>query len=71
MAKKSLSIIISTSKEKIWKILSDFDQIYLWAENVDHSCFLSEQTTGVGTTRRVQQGPNVVLETVLSLSCEE
>ena len=66
MAKKSLSIIISTSKEKIWKILSDFDQIYLWAENVDHSCFLSEQTTGVGTTRRVQQGPNVVLETVTS-----
>jgi uncharacterized protein YndB with AHSA1/START domain len=64
MAKKSRSVTISASREKIWKILSDFDQIYFWAENVDHSCFLSEQTIGVGTTRRIQQGPNVVLETV-------
>jgi carbon monoxide dehydrogenase subunit G len=64
MAKKSLSITISTSKEEIWNVLSEFDQIYLWAENVDHSCFHSEQKTGVGTTRRIQQGPNVVLETI-------
>ena len=64
MAKKSLSIIISASKEEIWNVLSEFDQIYLWAENVDHSCFHSEQKTGVGTTRRIQQGPNVVLETI-------
>ena len=64
MAKKSLSITISASKEEIWNVLSEFDQIYLWAENVDHSCFHSEQITGVGTTRRIQQGPNVVLETV-------
>ena len=66
MATKSNSLIVSASKEEIWNVLSDFDQIYLWAENVDHSCFLSEQTTGVGTTRGVQQGPNVVLETVTS-----
>jgi len=64
MAKKSLSITISASKEEIWNVLSEFDQIYLWAENVDHSCFHSEQKTGVGTTRRIQQGPNVVLETI-------
>ena len=64
MAKKSLSITISASKEEIWNVLSEFDQFYLWAENVDHSCFHSEQKTGVGTTRRIQQGPNVVLETI-------
>jgi carbon monoxide dehydrogenase subunit G len=64
MAKKSLSITISASKEEIWNVLSEFDQIVNWAENVDHSCFHSEQKTGVGTTRRIQQGPNVVLETI-------
>jgi len=64
MATKSNSIIVSASKEEIWSILSDFDQIFNWAENVDHSCFYSEQEIGVGTTRRIQQGPNVVLETI-------
>ena len=64
MATKSNSIIVSASKEEIWSILSDFDQIFNWAENVDHSCFYSEQEIGVGTTRRIQQGTNVVLETI-------
>ena len=64
MVKKSNSIIVSASKEEIWSVLSEFDQIVNWAENVDHSCFYSQQKIGVGTTRRIQQGPNVVLETV-------
>ena len=64
MATKSNSLIVSASKEEIWNVLSEFDQIVNWAENVDHSCFHSEQKIGVGTTRRIQQGPNVVLETV-------
>ena len=66
MATKSNSLIVSASKEEIWSVLSEFDQIVNWAENVDHSCFYSEQEIGVGTTRRIQQGPNVVLETVTS-----
>ena len=64
MAKKSTSIIISTSIEEVWKVLSEFDQISIWADNVDHSSFLSEQTEGVGSTRRIQMGSNVVQETV-------
>ena len=64
MATKSNSLIVSASKEEIWSVLSEFDQIVNWAENVDHSCFYSEQEIGVGTTRRIQQGSNVVLETV-------
>ena len=66
MATKSNSLIVSAYKEEIWSVLSEFDQIVNWAENVDHSCFYSEQEIGVGTTRRIQQGPNVVLETVTS-----
>ena len=66
MAAKSNSIIISAPIEEIWGVLSEFDQIFNWAENVDHSCFYSEQEMGVGTTRRIQQGSNVVLETITS-----
>tara|TARA_Y100001936_G_C15537250_1_gene390661 strand:+ start:44 stop:511 length:468 start_codon:yes stop_codon:yes gene_type:complete len=64
MAKKSTSIIISTSIEEVWEVISEFDQISMWAENVDHSSFLSDQTEGVGSTRRIQMGSNVVQETV-------
>ena len=64
MAAKSNSIIISAPIEEIWGVLSEFDQIFNWAENVAHSCFYSEQEIGVGTTRRIQQGSNVVLETI-------
>ena len=53
MATKSNSLIVSASKEEIWSVLSEFDQIVNWAENVDHSCFHSEQKIGVGTTRRI------------------
>ena len=66
MATKSNSIIVSASKEEIWSILSDFDQIFNWAENVDHSCFYSEQEIELETPRRVQQGPKVFLEPVPS-----
>lgn len=64
MATKSNSLIISAPIEEIWGVLSKFDQIFNWAEKVDHSCFYSEQEIGVGTTRRIQQGSNVVLETI-------
>ena len=64
MSKKSVSVTISTSIEEVWKVLSEFDQIFLWAENVDHSSFLSEQTEGIGSTRRIQLGSNVIQATV-------
>ena len=64
MATKSNSIIVSAPIEEIWGVLSEFDQIFNWGENVDHSCLYSEQEIGVGTTRRIQQGSNVVLETI-------
>ena len=64
MATKSNSLIISAPIEEIWGVLSKFDQIFNWAENVDHSCFYSEQEMGVGTTRRIQEGSKFVLETI-------
>ena len=64
MSKKSVSVTISASIEEVWKVLSEFDQIFLWADNVDHSSFLSEQTEGIGSTRRIQLGSNVIQETV-------
>ncbi|MEO2165401.1 MAG: SRPBCC family protein [Acidimicrobiales bacterium] len=49
---------------EVWALLSDFGAISGWADNVDHSCLLSDQTSGLGTVRRIQSGRNVVVETV-------
>ncbi len=55
---------IDASPERVWAVLADFDAISSWAPNVDHSCLLSETTSGVGTTRRIQTGRITVVETV-------
>ncbi len=48
----------------VWAVLADFGSISAWAPNVDHSCLLSEQDSGVGTRRRIQTGRMTVVETV-------
>jgi hypothetical protein len=56
--------IVDASPDDVWALLADFGMISAWAANVDHSCLLTEQTAGVGTTRRIQTGRMTVVETV-------
>ncbi len=55
---------IAATPEEVWAVLSDFAAISTWAPNVDHSCLLTEQATGVGTARRIQAGRTTLVETV-------
>jgi hypothetical protein len=57
-------ITISCSINDVWGVLTSFHTISDWANNVSHSCFLSEQKIGVGTVRRIQTGNNTVTEHV-------
>lgn len=50
---------------EIWRVLSEFETISSWVPNVEHSCLLAERTSGIGTTRRVQIGRSVLVETVV------
>ncbi len=58
--------LIEAAPQAIWKVLADFASISAWAPNVDHSCLLTEQEEGVGTTRRIQVGRTTLTETVRS-----
>ncbi len=49
----------------VWDALADFAAIARWAPQVDHSCLLTDQSSGVGTVRRIQTGRNTVTETVI------
>ncbi len=49
----------------VWDALADFASIARWAPQVDHSCLLTEQSSGVGAVRRIQAGRNTVTETVI------
>lgn len=64
MATVERSAVIGASTEEVWAVLSDFATISTWAPNVDHSCLMSDQTDGVGATRRIQTDRSTVLETV-------
>lgn len=55
---------VSATPDTVWAVLADFAAISTWAPNVDHSCLISDQTEGPGTTRRIQAGRATVLETV-------
>jgi hypothetical protein len=58
------AICIDADPSDIWATLASFDSIARWAPNVNHSCLLTEQDSGVGASRRIQQGNTVVIETV-------
>jgi hypothetical protein len=64
MPKIVKKIHIASSTEDIWATLSAFGDIGQWAQNVSHSCLLTEQKKGVGAIRRIQQGNKTLTEEV-------
>ncbi len=63
MTTASQSRRISASPDEVWALLAQFDRICEWASAVDHSTYLTSQTEGVGTSRRVQVGRTTLVET--------
>jgi carbon monoxide dehydrogenase subunit G len=57
---------VPATPEEVWAVLADFGAISTWAPNVDHSCLLTAQETGVGTARRIQTGRTTLVETVVT-----
>lgn len=57
-------INIASSVSEAWDVLASFESISEWANNVSHSCLLSNQLEGVGTCRRIQTGNTSVTEHV-------
>ena len=57
-------INIECSLDEAWEVLGSFESISDWANNVSHSCLLSEQSEGLGTCRRIQTGNSSVTEHV-------
>ena len=55
---------IAADPDSVWTVLADFGGISAWAPNVDHSCLLTEQASGIGAVRRIQSGRTTVLERV-------
>lgn len=55
---------IPAPPEVVWNVLADFGAIVVWAPNVDHSCLLTEQQSGLGAARRIQTGRTTLVETV-------
>ncbi|MEE2768691.1 MAG: SRPBCC family protein [Actinomycetota bacterium] len=66
MAEVTKSVTLDARREAVWATLTAFDRIAEWAEDVDHSSLLTDQASGVGTTRRIQQGANAITETIVN-----
>ena len=62
---------IERSAVEVWSVLADFGGIAAWAPNVDHSSLTTQVAEGVGATRRVQVGRNVLLERIVDWQSEE
>lgn len=62
----SRSRTVMAPAQAIWDVLADFGALSSWADGVDHSCVLQHGPDGgaVGTTRRVQVGPNTLVERI-------
>lgn len=56
--------LIDASPDEVWAVLTDFGAISGWADFVDHSSLMTEQTEGVGMQRRIQMDRTIVVETV-------
>jgi hypothetical protein len=57
---------VPASPAAVWEVLGRFDAISAWADNVDHSCLVTEQSEGVGAVRRIQAGRTALLERVVT-----
>lgn len=42
---------IDTPRQKVWKVLADFGNVYLTSPNITKSYATSDQETGLGATR--------------------
>jgi len=49
---------------EVFAVLANFGAIAEWARFIQHSCLLTEQAAGVGTSRRVQMPQQTLIETV-------
>ncbi len=67
----SNEITVAASPAAVWALLAAFDRLAGWAQEIDHSCRLTERREGVGTERRVQVKSNVLLERVTVWQPEE
>ena len=65
MVAVSKELSVAAPPTEVWALLAAFDRLAHWAEEIDHSCQLTERSEGVGTERRVQVRTNVVLERVI------
>jgi len=64
MATIERTALIDAPADDVWAVLADFDSISEWADFVDHSCLMSEQTEGAGMARRIQMGRIAIIETI-------
>lgn len=66
VAQISRSRTIAAPPQAAWDVLADFGALSSWADGADHSCLLNQGPDGVtlGTTRRVQMGPNTLVERI-------
>ena len=64
MATIARTALIDAPADDVWAVLADFDSISEWADFVDHSCLMSEQTEGAGMARRIQMGRTTIIETI-------
>lgn len=55
---------IATPLAEVWAVLANYGAISQWAQNVEHSCLLTEDGEGLGAKRRIQVGRATVVETV-------
>ena len=55
---------LEAPRDAVWSALADFHGISRWAPNVDHSCAMTDVSSGVGAVRRVQTGRTTLLESV-------
>jgi len=60
----SRSRLVAAAPSAVWETLAAFDQIGLWAKQVDRASYTTEVTHGLGATRRVQAGILTLFETI-------
>lgn len=56
---------IEADPDEVWAALADFGAIARWVDDVDHSCLMTDQIDGIGTTRRIQVGRTTLVERVV------
>jgi carbon monoxide dehydrogenase subunit G len=64
VAEINRSRTIAADPKEVWDVLADFGSISSWADNIEHSCILTQRSEPVGTTRRVQIGRDALVEQI-------